>query len=148
MASPHRGRQWACTPWLPFQGPIPPIRGKCPEGTKGVGMLSPKVTARSSPVFEYFRRCAFLGSPSRGAGSAQPRLRGCIDFATAGCLRRPYLFPCAGKDRGEKGAGLRFWCILPLDSGKPLVFRYRSTRYSPYRRHTTRRLIRGRQVCN
>ena len=27
-------------------GPIPPIRGKCPEGTKGVGMLSPKVTER------------------------------------------------------------------------------------------------------
>ena len=25
---------------LPFQGPIPPIRGKCPEGTKGVGMLA------------------------------------------------------------------------------------------------------------
>ena len=25
----------------------------------------------------------------------------------AGCLRRPYLFPRAGKDRGEKGAGLR-----------------------------------------
>ena len=36
----------ARTPWLPFQGPIPPIRGKCPEGTKGVGMLSPKVTER------------------------------------------------------------------------------------------------------
>ena len=31
---------------LPFQGPIPPISGKCPEGTKGVGMLSPKVTER------------------------------------------------------------------------------------------------------
>ena len=30
----------ARTPWLPFQGPIPPIRGKCPEGTKGVGMLA------------------------------------------------------------------------------------------------------------
>ena len=27
----------ARTPWLPFQRPIPPIRGKCPEGTKGVG---------------------------------------------------------------------------------------------------------------
>ena len=27
-------------------GPIPPIRGKCPAGTKGVGMLSPKVTER------------------------------------------------------------------------------------------------------
>ena len=25
----------ARTPWLPFQRPIPPIRGKCPEGTKG-----------------------------------------------------------------------------------------------------------------
>ena len=36
----------ARTPWLPFQGPIPPIRGKCPEETKGVGMLSPKVTER------------------------------------------------------------------------------------------------------
>ena len=31
---------------LPFQGPIPPIRGKCPEGTKGVGMLSAKLTER------------------------------------------------------------------------------------------------------
>ena len=30
----------ARTPWLPFQGPIPPIRGKCPEGTKGGGMLA------------------------------------------------------------------------------------------------------------
>ena len=27
-------------PRLPSQGPIPPIRGKCPEGTKGVGMLA------------------------------------------------------------------------------------------------------------
>ena len=31
---------------LPSQGPIPPIRGKCPEGTKGVGMLSAKLTER------------------------------------------------------------------------------------------------------
>ena len=36
----------SCGERLPFQGPIPPIRGKCPEGTKGVGMLSPKVTER------------------------------------------------------------------------------------------------------
>ena len=27
----------SCGQRLPFQGPIPPIRGKCPEGTKGVG---------------------------------------------------------------------------------------------------------------
>ena len=25
---------------LPFQGPIPPIRGKCPEGTRGGGVLA------------------------------------------------------------------------------------------------------------
>ena len=30
------------TPWLPFQGPIPPVRGKCPEGTKGVGKVPQK----------------------------------------------------------------------------------------------------------
>ena len=35
---------------LPFQGPIPPIRGKCPEGTKGVGMLSAKQTGRSLQI--------------------------------------------------------------------------------------------------
>ena len=40
----------ARTPWLPFQGPIPPIRGKCPEGTKGVGMLSAKLTERLSQI--------------------------------------------------------------------------------------------------
>ena len=40
----------ARTPWLPFQGPIPPIRGKCPEGTKGVGMLSAKQTERLSKI--------------------------------------------------------------------------------------------------
>ena len=40
----------ARTPWLPFQGPIPPIRGKCPEGTKGVGMLSAKQTERSLQI--------------------------------------------------------------------------------------------------
>ena len=35
---------------LPLQGPIPPIRGKCPEGTKGVGMLSAKQTERLSQI--------------------------------------------------------------------------------------------------
>ena len=69
------------TPWLPFQGPIPPIRGKCPEGTKGVGMLSAQLTERLSPNSENLRRCAPLGSPERGAVSAQPRLRGCRRFA-------------------------------------------------------------------
>ena len=35
---------------LPSQGPIPPIRGKCPEGTKGVGMLAAKLTERLSQI--------------------------------------------------------------------------------------------------
>ena len=47
----------ARTPWLPFQGPIPPIRGKCPEVTKGVGTLSPKVTEgiRTPQIPKYFK---------------------------------------------------------------------------------------------
>ena len=63
-------------------------------------------------------------------------------------LRRPYLFPCAGKDRGEKGAWGRVWCILHLNSGEPLIFGCRSTRDSPYGRPTTRRLIRGYRICS
>ena len=57
------------------------------------------------------------GSPFRGAGSAQPRLRGCRRFVSAVCLRRPYLFSRKRKDRGEKSAWGRVWCILPLNSG-------------------------------
>ena len=58
----------ARTPWLPFQGPIPPIRGKCPEGTKGVGTLSPKVTERSSQICCNLSVSAFrrVTSPERG----------------------------------------------------------------------------------
>ena len=33
-------------------------------------------------------------------------------------LRRPYLFPCAGKDRGEKGAGMRL--VLPASELRQL----------------------------
>ena len=47
------------------------------------------------------------GSPARGAGSAQPRLRGCRRFVSAVCLRRPYLFSRKRKDRGEKSAWTR-----------------------------------------
>ena len=58
----------ARTPWLPFQGPIPPIRGKCPEGTKGVGTLSPKVTERLSQIWYDLSVSAFrrATSPERG----------------------------------------------------------------------------------
>ena len=58
-------------------------------------------------------------------------------------LRRPHLFRLAGKDGGEKGRWVTVGCILHLILGKALFFRHRSTRWSPYGRHTTRRLIRG-----
>ena len=59
-------------------------------------------------------------------------------------LRRPLLFRLAGKEGGEKGRWVTVWCILHLNLGKALVFRCRSTRWSPYERLTTRRLIQGK----
>ena len=136
-------------PLAPLPGADSPYQGEMSRRDKrGRDAVSRRLTERSSPASEYFRWCALLGSPSRGAGSAQPRLRGCYRFATAGCLRRPLLFRLAGKEGGEKGRLVTVWCILHLNLGKALVFRCRSTRWSPYERLTTRRLIRGYQVCN
>ena len=59
----------------------------------------------------------------RDASSAQPRLRGCRRSAIAGCLRRPYLFRLAGKDREEKGRLGYVWCFLHLNSGRNQRFR-------------------------
>ena len=53
----------------PFQGPIPPIRGKCPEGTKGVGMLSPKVTER---LLHICGDLSVSASPSHHPGEGRP----------------------------------------------------------------------------
>ena len=53
---------------LPFQGPILPIRGKCPEGTKGVGMLSPKVTERLLQICGDLSVSAFRRATSPGRG--------------------------------------------------------------------------------
>ena len=95
---------------------------RCPKAPLP-GELSAKLTERLSPNSENLRRCAPLGSPERGAVSAQPRLRGCRRFATAGCLRRPYLFRLAGKDREEKGRLGYVWCFLHLNSGRNQRFR-------------------------
>ena len=54
---------------------------------------------------------------SRRTGSSWS---GCFDVdlsqrsveAAALCLRRPYLFRLAGKDRGEKGRLVTVWCVL------------------------------------
>ena len=69
------------------------------------------------------KNCAVhKGSPARGAGSAQPRLRGRRRFVSAVCLRRPYLFSRKRKDMEEKSAWGRVWCILPLNSGRYQCF--------------------------
>ena len=126
-----------CGRKAPLPGADSPYQGEMSRRDKrGRDAVSRRLTERSSPASEYFRWCALLGSPSRGAGSAQPRLRGRHKFATACCLRRPYLFPCAGKDRGEKGAWLRlvhaasefrqapmFWSGVPI-GGHPTSFYY------------------------
>ena len=53
-------------------GPIPPIRGKCPEGTKRVGMLSAKLTERiRTLLFRLYQR-------RNGAGQRIRLLRICI----------------------------------------------------------------------
>ena len=51
-------------------------------------------------------------------------------------------FPSCRKRRGRKGALGRVWCFLRLNSGGALVFKRRSTRWSPYVCLATRRLIR------
>ena len=86
-----------------------------------------------------------LGSPSREAGAQ--RLRGCRRFATADASGGPF-FSVLPEKKGEKRELGRVWCVLPLNSGWNQYFRRRSTRDSPYGRLTTRRLIRGYQICN
>ena len=83
----------ARTPWLPFQGPIPPIRGKCPEGTKGGGMLSAKQTERSLQI------CSCRSPPAAPS------------------------FPSCRKRRGRKGALGCVWCFLHLNLGEAQCFR-------------------------
>ena len=133
--SPHRGRLGGCAQSLaPLPGADSPYQGEMSRRDKR----------------------------GRDAGSAQPRLRGCIKFAQKNPnrkfslrfgkeetsteekrrrlrrlvpswsfltrLRRPLLFRLAGKEGGEKGRWVTIWCGLPLNSGKALVFRRRSTR--------------------
>ena len=138
----------ARTPWLPFQGPIPPVRGKCPEGTKGgrdaVTEGDGEVAAnlhRKNPNRKFSLR---FGKEEMSTEDKRRRVRRLVpswSFLTR--LRRPLLFRLAGKEGGEKGRLVTVWCILHLNLGKALVFRCRSTRWSPYECLTTRRLIRG-----
>ena len=57
-------------------------------------------------------------------------------------------FPSCRKRRGRKGALGDAGCFLPLNLGGNQCFIWRSTRYSPHGRLSTRRLIRGYRVCS
>ena len=64
-----------------------------------------------------------FGKEETSTEDKKPCLQGFVpswSFLTR--LRRPYLFPCAGKDRGEKGRWVTVWCILHLNSGERLCF--------------------------
>ena len=84
-----------------------------------------------------------FGKEETGTEDKRRRLRRLVpswSFLTR--LRRPYLFSRKRKDRGEKSAWRRVWCVLRLSSGKHQCFRRRSIRESPYVCFGTRRLIR------
>ena len=68
---------WAhsATQRLPLRGRFP-YQGKCPEGTKGVGTLSPKVTERLSQIWYDLSVSAFRRATSPRKGEA-------LDFRTA-----------------------------------------------------------------
>ena len=86
----------------------------------------------------------WFGKEETSTEDKKPCLQGFVpSWSFLTCLRRPYLFPCAGKDMEEKGAWGYVWCILPLNLGKHQCFGRRSTRKSPYVCLTMRRLIRG-----
>ena len=101
---------------------------------------------RAGFLQEAEEKAAEKGSPPRGAGAQ--RLRGCRRFATADASGGPF-FSVLPEKKGEKrGAWDAVWRILPLNLGKTLFFRCRSTRGSPHGCLTTRRMIRGYQICN
>ena len=120
---------------------------------RGRDAVSRRLTERLSQIYiKKSNRKFSLRFEKEETGSEEKRLReqrGLVPsrlFLTR--LRRPYLFRLAGKDRGEKGARGRVWCVLPLNLGEVLVFGCRSTRDSPYVCLTTRRLIRRDQICS
>ena len=98
---------------LPSQGPIPPIRGKCPEGTKRVGMLSAKLTRgcckfaiKPKPQIQF----AVWKGRNEHRGKEAPRIaeaRSVVVISDAPPAAPS--FPSCRKRRGEKrGAWTRF----------------------------------------
>ena len=56
-------------PWLPLWGPIPLVKGKCPEGTKGIGILARAQAMTGGFLrkgWESLRQDGYSLPPSRG----------------------------------------------------------------------------------
>ena len=98
----------SCGERLPFQGPIPPIRGKCPEGTKGVGMLSAQLTERSSQICRerpkpQIQFAVWKGrNEHRGKETSLAAARSVVVVSDAPPAAPS--FPSCRKRRGRKGA--------------------------------------------
>ena len=105
-------------------------RSKKTEAVFLVGSRESEGKSKSPPN----RKCSLrFGKEEMSTEDKRRRLRRLVpsrSFLTR--LRRPYLFSRKRKDRGEKSAWGRVWCVLPLNSGEPQYFRRRSTRWSPY----------------
>ena len=147
------GLEGAHNPWLPFQGPIPPIRGKCPEGTKGVGMLSAKLTEglqqicieKPKPQIQF----AVWKGRNGLRGKEAPRIAG-TRSVEAGSDAPPAAisFPSRGKRYGRKGR-LRMRLVLPASAFRQdPMFRASFHSRLTLRVSAARRLIRGYRVCS
>ena len=93
---------------LPFQGPIPPVRGKCPEGTKGGGTLSAKQTERSLQICiekpkPQIQLAVWKGrNEHRGKETSLAAARSVVVVSDAPPAAPS--FPSCRKRRGRKGA--------------------------------------------
>ena len=141
-------------PLAPLPGADSPYQGEMSRRDKrgrDAGSAQPRLrgcrrSAGKDPNRKFSLR---FGKEETSTEDKKPCLQGFVpswSFLTR--LRRSLLFRLAGKEGGEKRRWVTVWCILHLNLGKALVFRCRSTRWSPYECLTTRRLIRGYQVCN
>ena len=141
-------------PLAPLPGADSPYQGEMSRRDKrgrDAGSAKPRLrgcrrSAGKDPNRKFSLR---FGKEETSTEDKKPCLQGFVpswSFLTR--LRRPYLFSRKRKDRGEKSAWRRVWCVLRLSSGKHQCFRRRSTRESPYGCLGTRRLMRGYQACS
>ena len=103
-------------PWLPFQGSW--------LGAAETERLSQICMKKPKPQIQF---AVWKGrNEHRGKETSLAAARSVVVISDAPPAAPS--FPSCRKRRGRKGAFGYVWCVLPLNSGKALVFRRRSTR--------------------